>query len=205
MPYFRIALAAIVLAAATTARAGAIFSIDAPATVSPGDAFTVNANIAGITDLYAFQFDLSFDPVVLAATSSTEGPFLPSGGATFFIPGTIDNVNGMVTATADTLIAAPAGVSGADTLASFGFSAIGVGTSALTFSNVILLDSNLNDIPFTLSNGSVTVQGGGPSAVPEPVTAALLGTALLVLWVLERRTLRLWLSGLCRLDLDRFR
>jgi general secretion pathway protein D len=86
--------------------AAAALSVNAPSSVAVGDIFTVNADIASITDLYAFQFDLSFDPAVLAATSSTEGPFLPSGGATFFIPGAIDNLNGMVTATVDTLIAA---------------------------------------------------------------------------------------------------
>ncbi|HEV3199328.1 MAG TPA: cohesin domain-containing protein, partial [Bryobacteraceae bacterium] len=66
-------------------------SVDAPSSAAVGDIFTVNVNIAGITDLYGFQFDLSFDPAILAAASSTEGPFLPTGGATFFIPGTIDN------------------------------------------------------------------------------------------------------------------
>ena len=61
-----------------------------------------------------------------------EGPFLPSGGATFFIAGAIDKVNGTVTATADSLIAAPAGVSGDGTLVRSGLWRVGAGPGALT-------------------------------------------------------------------------
>ena len=72
----------------------------APATSpSVGQTFDVDVNVTGASDLYAYQMDLTFDPTVLSALSVTEGPFLPGGGTTFFIPGTIDNVGGSVTAT----------------------------------------------------------------------------------------------------------
>jgi hypothetical protein len=48
----------------------------------------VDVNISGVTDLYDFQFDLSFNPAVIQATSVLEGKFLLSGGGTtFFLPG----------------------------------------------------------------------------------------------------------------------
>jgi hypothetical protein len=110
-----------------------------------GDTFEVDVNATGITDLYAFQFDLTFDPTILEADSVTEGAFLPSGGTTFFIPGTIDNVGGDISANADTLIGAISGVTGDGTLAEFDFTALADGTSAISFANNILLDSSLND------------------------------------------------------------
>ena len=65
--------------------------------ISPGQKFSLDVDVSNITDLYAFQFDLGFDPGLLSALSVTEGTFLPSGGSTFFLPGTIDNVGGTVT------------------------------------------------------------------------------------------------------------
>src|SRR5690349_16751681 len=78
-----------------------VVSIQPPATnQASGDTFTVDVNVSGVADLYAFQFDLTFDPTLLFAVLVTEGGFLPGGGTTFFIPGTIDNVGGDITATA---------------------------------------------------------------------------------------------------------
>src|ERR1700738_335986 len=53
--------------------------------VQPGQSFSLDVVISNVADLYAFQFDLAFDPFVLSATGVTEGPFLPSGGITAFI------------------------------------------------------------------------------------------------------------------------
>jgi Cohesin domain len=111
-----------------------------------GDTFNVDVDVTGITDLFAFQFDLTFDPTLLSAVSVIEGPFLPGGGTTIFIPGSIDNVGGTVAATADTLIGAISGVAGNGVLAEFQFTALAPGTSALSFGNEILLDSSLSDI-----------------------------------------------------------
>jgi general secretion pathway protein D len=156
-------------------------SIQSPATnPTVGDTFIVDVNVADITDLYAFQFDLSFDPTLLSAVSVAEGAFLPSSGTTFFIPGTIDNVGGTITANADTLIGAIPGVTGDGTLVEVELTALAPGTSALSFGNEILLDSSLNDITAetTFQNGSVTI--GGVSAVPEPSTFSMVGTCFLI-------------------------
>src|SRR5437870_1479224 len=89
--------------------------------VTPGDTLTLDVDVANVTDLFAFQFDLGFSPGVLSALSITEGAFLPGGGTTFFIPGTIDNVGGAITATADSLIGTISGVNGNGTLAAVQF------------------------------------------------------------------------------------
>jgi adhesin HecA-like repeat protein len=143
-----------------------ILTIQGPTTVSQGSSLAVDVNIASVTDLYGFQFDLGFNPSVLMATVVSEGAFLPSGGSTFFIPGTIDNTNGIVAATADTLISAMSGVTGSGTLAVFDFTAIANGATGLTLSNVILVDSNGNLIN-TVANS------------PEPNALILFAVTLL--------------------------
>ncbi len=140
--------------------------------VAIGDTFDVPVSVSGVSDLYAFQFDLSYDPTVLQLLSINEGSFLPSAGSTLFIPATIDNTAGAATSTADTLIGTIPGASGEGDLAIFDFKAISVGNSALTLSNVTLLDSSINNIAFTTTNGQVV------SEVPEPNILPMLGLVL---------------------------
>jgi hypothetical protein len=155
-------------------------TVIAPATVSQGSTFSADVKISDVTDLYDFQFDLSFNNAVLQATNNIlEGTFLSGGGSTFFIPGTIDNTTGNVTFNADTLLGAVPGVSGSGTLAVFGFMALAPGTSNLTISNVLLQDSSGASLSGTTTGGSVTVQG--PATVPEPSGLTLLAMGLLVL------------------------
>jgi general secretion pathway protein D len=184
------AMLAAVACVATMVDAGAsplpIVGVHASApTAAVGDTVVVDVDITGVTDLYAFQFDLQFDPALLSFTggASTEGAFLPGGGTTFFIAGT-DYGSGAVTATADTLIGVVAGVSGSGILATFSFTAIAAGVSTLTLANVFLLDSDLNTIAFTTANASVSVQQG--TALTEPSTLLLLALALALVAVVRR-------------------
>jgi hypothetical protein len=150
--------------------AAAIISI-APTSeeIANGNTFTVDINIGSVTDLYGYQFDVSFNSTILQAVSSSEGSFLTTVGSTYFVPGTNDNSNGLLGATADTLLSAVPGVSGSGTLATLTFQAIGSGTSTLSLGNVQLLDSSLNLIDGIASNGSITV-----APVPLPAAAPLL-------------------------------
>jgi hypothetical protein len=149
--------------------------VPASQAVPPGQSLALDVNIVNVTDLFSFQFDLAFTPGVLSATSITEGRFLPSGGATVFIPGTIDNVGSTITFTADSLIGPPPGVSGSGTLATVDFRALALGTSLVTLTNVILLDSSLGDITASTIEGSITVRQA-VTGVPEPAAWLLLAT-----------------------------
>ena len=147
---------------------------------SPGTNFALDLVVANITDLYSVQFDVTFDPTVVSAVNIVEGSLLPSGGPTFFIPGTIDNGAGTITLTADTLIGTVAGVSGSGTLAEIVFTALNSGTSTIGLSNVVLLDSNSppDEIPAVATNGTILVT---PNAVPEPTAMILIGSGLFVM------------------------
>src|SRR5437868_2988547 len=93
------------------------------ASVLEGQTFDLPVQVSPVSDLYSFQFDLSFDPTIVELESISEGTFLPSGGATFFLPGTIDNTAGTATFTADSLVGAIPGVSGDGELALLSFKA----------------------------------------------------------------------------------
>jgi hypothetical protein len=148
--------------------------------VAPGGTFSVDVDISGAADLYGYQFDLSFDPKVISAVSSSEGSFLAAGGSTFFIPGTSDNVGGVVAATADTLLSPVAGATGSGTLAVFKFEALGAGISSIGISGAQLLDSDFNSIDSQSISGSVTVAPRVASAPELDPASTASGLSLLL-------------------------
>ena len=152
------------------------------ASVTQGSSFVVDVNISNAVDLYDFQLDLFYNPAVLQVAEVTEGSFLPGSGATFFLPGFVDNGSGNVTFNADTLETAIPGANGNGTLIEFHFDAIGEGTSFLNLDNIILGDSQGNLISSATTNGSVTVTTGSATVpTPEPDTLALLAVGLLTI------------------------
>lgn len=167
-----IALVAFTMSPAPVFGDTANLSVSSPATVSEGSSFTVDVNISGVTDLYDYQFDLAFNPGILSATSVLEGGFLTSGGSTFFVPGTIDNVGGTIAFNADTLLGMISGVSGSGTLLVFDFTATAPGVSDFTVENVTLQDSTGDILDDTAIGGSVVVEG--TSAAPEPSVFTIL-------------------------------
>lgn len=149
--------------------------------VALGQTFPLNVNVMSVTDLYAFQFDLAFNPTVLSVVSLAEGAFLPGGGATTFVPGAIDNLAGLIAFTADALTGITSGVDGNGNLMLVQFRALSAGTSPITLSNLILLNSQLNDIEATTASGSVAVTSQPPT-LAEPPGMALIGVGLLAIF-----------------------
>jgi hypothetical protein len=189
-----VAFAATASLIGSLANGQATISIDPTSqTTSTGTVVTIDVDIANVTNLYAYQFDLTFNPSVLTAVSSSEGSFLTTGGnSTFFIPGTNNNVDGVVSATADTILSAVPGVNGSGELAVFTFDAIGKGLSTLGFENVMLLDSSFNSISNTTTGATVTV-GSGTAKVPEIDPASAISALTLlggVIVLCGRRTMR---------------
>lgn len=178
-------LAALALCSACLAPAAAApsLAVTGPASVQLGSSFTLSVAVAGITDLYGFQFDLQFDPAAFRLDGVAEGGFLATAGSTLFDGGTIDNAGGSARYTLGTLIGDGPGAAGAGTLAAFSFTSIGTAAGAASFSlsDVTLLDASLRDV-------AVTATGLSVSAVPEPATWGLLLAGLgSVAWRARRR------------------
>ena len=129
------------------------------------------------------EFDLLFNPSLLAATGVVEGGFLLDPVFVAPPPGTqIDNSAGSVEMAAATLL--PIGASGSGVLASIGFDTLAVGTSVLDLDNVLLSAPFGVPIEFEgLQDGSVEITPG--TAVPEPLIPALLAGGLLASLLLD--------------------
>ncbi|MDP1902077.1 MAG: cohesin domain-containing protein [Rubrivivax sp.] len=144
-------------------------------TVAVGDTFTIpiSISIADPSALDFFQFSLAFAPPIVdvADAGATRGEVLPSDWF-FTSPGFVDHVSGLI------LAVSAFGTSFSDTgvIANFEFTALQVGVSPLTFSDVFL---NLSDSGFDLSPGQITVTAR--TTVPEPTTLLLVASALVLL------------------------
>lgn len=156
--------------------------------VSVNQTFSLSVSVSNVSNLFAYQFSLRFDPTILSANSISEGSLLSGGGGTFFIPGTINNTAGTITLTANTLLGPVSGISGSGILATFNFSSLAVGSSPSTIFDVTLLNSNLSPIPASVQAGTVKVQ-----SVPEPTTILLLGVG--VVGIAARARLRYKIGG----------
>jgi len=180
-------ITALAVAIGTTCAAAPIFGF---ATSTPivtlGNNFTVDVTVTGAVDLYDWQLDVQWLPADRASASNvTEGPFL--GAGTTFLPGNIDNVNGMITFMADTLNGMVPGANGAGVLAHILYSSLTSGILNFSLANVLADDSQGNPIVPGPSTGlAVTIVPN--STVPEPATFGLLAMGLALGAVVRRRT-----------------
>jgi hypothetical protein len=177
-----VALSLITIALRVQAQSSAPTLTVATGQANPGDSFDLPITISTTTGIRAYQFDLAFDPSRLQVNSVGDGGFLATaGGGSNPIPGirpVIDNVNGLVTGTAWTL------VSGA------GFTALGQGSLAIinmtvltgatngeayvNLNNVELYDVNAQRIPGVETvNGWVQVGVGGSPLAPTAGAASV--------------------------------
>ena len=175
-------LAAALLAASSQAWAAPILTAEAtpnPATL--GSALDVDVRIADIADLYAYQFTLNYNANLLQAVGVLEGAFLGSAGQTFSYGGVIDNAAGSISFIFNTLVGDIPGASGSGSLAQIRFETTGIGSAALSFSDLVFLDSGLVDI--AVDTGSLQV-----GVVPEPASYMLFGIGLIGAAALRRRS-----------------
>jgi hypothetical protein len=109
-------------------------------TVDVGQGFSVDINISSVSDLYGWEFKLGWNSTLLSLVSINEGPFLRSGGNTFFtyyLNTTDEHL--VVDCTLEGQIP---GVSGNGTLATVMFNATNVGECPLNLYNVTLISSS---------------------------------------------------------------
>ncbi|MBL8277468.1 MAG: PEP-CTERM sorting domain-containing protein [Pelomonas sp.] len=185
---FRLSAALLALSAWAAPALAATPQVTFVATPNPaqqGSTLDIGVLIAGVADLYAYNFSLTFDASLLQVTSIDTGSFLATGGTTTGDTGTVDNTAGTISFAYNSLIGAIPGVSGNGTLLTVHLSAIGTGTSPLTFvaADTTFLDSNLATITVQTVDSSVQVA----AAVPEPESYLMLAAGLAGLGLWRRR------------------
>ena len=159
---------------AAFASAGPILSINpTTTTVNVGEIFGVDVNIAGVTDLFLFNFDVIFDDTLLDPVFfppdpadpfdpggfSVEGSFLSQGGETVFNAGVYDGSDPGNIAFISGVLAAPVTiVQGGGTLATVMCTAKAAGQANFLLTGDFLQDSSGNLIaPDAIGNASVTI------------------------------------------------
>ncbi len=165
----------------TTTQGSASVSLNpSTATVNVGESVVVDVLIDDVTDLFGADVRLKYDPSVLEVvdantlvpdTQIESGNFPDiSSGMGFVAQNVVDLEEGTI-GYATTLLSPAEPVSGSGTLASITFRGKTTGNSDISFTSILLSDSNANQIPVTKSGASLTVVAGGPpapSATPEP-------------------------------------
>jgi len=126
--------------------------------VTPCTNFTVNVRIRDVVDLYAWQFNMTFDPNLVQCVSVTEGEFLRNVGSTTGLILGVNNTNGWIKA-ACSLVGAVSGASGGCVLAYVTFHCTSVGGSILGLHDTKLLNSSRVSVPAPPNLGDVNGDG----------------------------------------------
>lgn len=144
-------------------------SVDASSTtVDLGETFPINVNVTDVTDLAVWDFALLYRNDILHGVNATEGPFLKTGGNTFFwqvqFTDQYNETHGRIYLTCSLLGSIP-GVDGSGTLATINFQAVGGGNTTLHLTDTVLGDSQANPIDHTTNDGNIQVIGVSDIAI----------------------------------------
>jgi len=137
-------------------------------THAKGSVFQVGIATEGVSNLGAFQFALTFDPLLVRPDAVFLGSMLGSTGRTVSCLSPVFT-SAAVQFTCVTLGDTPAGPSGSGFLAQVEFTALEEGTTAMELEDVILTDTQANVLPSSTADGSRTI---GPCAgtCPTPTS-----------------------------------
>lgn len=139
-------LVVLVVASVNAAPAEPVVTVNPKISVTaPGESFEINVTVSDVSDLYGWQFNITFNSAVLNCTGVEIGPFLQQAGTVFPLPPTIDNDAGFAFFGASLLPPyPPEGASGSGALTTATFVVKTEGESTLHF-----FESKLNLWNFT--------------------------------------------------------
>jgi len=146
-------------------------------TTAPGQTITINLLINQVTDLWDAFFDLIYNSNIVEFITATDGGFLSSDGTPISVLASTSpqvNPDKRLTLGITRLGSGLAGVStvSSKTIVGLQFRTVSAGATTLSFINSAdatgIVDSNLNYITSTWTNGSVSVVDSTPPPVIPP-------------------------------------
>jgi hypothetical protein len=144
-----------VVQSASTASTATLSVSPASIRATQGQNFTISVTVSNVLDLYGWEFRMNWTTTLVDEVNVVEGPFLKSGGTTFFTVNVNATAGSMIV---DCTLTGPvSGVNGNGTLATVTFYAKNVGTSPLNLYDVILVDSSVQVIPSQATGGYADV------------------------------------------------
>ena len=122
-----------------------------------GEEYTVFINVTDVTDLYAWEFQLTYDPLILDLTyNNTVAGGLNTPTNTF--KDDANETSGQLWWAVSTTYPTTSGATYTEhAIFEMHFQALATGTSSLTLSGTILSDSGANAITHTTANGQIGV------------------------------------------------
>ncbi|NIA01888.1 MAG: hypothetical protein GWP15_00735 [Nitrospirae bacterium] len=167
---------------------GPAVTVIAPASVGVGDDIVVSVEVDSVNDLYAYGFEITYDPAVLNFVSVVDSGLLSSdGAATAFNYGLENGVQGTLLVGNARLVNPPVGVDGAGVLFDLNFSVVGVDgdNTALTLGGSSYLANSVGDILASFDGGNVDIgtgAGGADSVVNLSVVPGAVMYSLELNW-----------------------
>jgi len=159
----------------------AVLRLEMPAApVSTGETITIPIVIDGVTNLGAFDVQVSFDPAILKAEKVEAGPFLGSSGRQVNCPH-VSADKGSVRLTCVTLGATPAGPNGTGVLATVVIKPVAAGTSPLRFERLQLTDPPAHLLVVQGEDSSLTVVRGSEDGFAWALWGPVIGVSALIL------------------------
>ena len=137
--------------------------------------FSVNVTITNVTCLCAWEVKIYYRNSILTCINATEGPFLQTGGTTFWaenITNAYNSTHGRV-CVGSTLLGQVHGVNGSGVLAIITFQTQGIGNTTLHFDDTQLYDCSMPPQPIDHEtiDGEVSVVGIHDVAVIDVTTS----------------------------------
>jgi hypothetical protein len=163
---------------------GTVVKVDpATKTVEQGVTFSIDVLVVDVVDLYTWQIKLQFDPTVLQCEGATyPSDHVFAGQPIVPVTPVIDNIGGTVLYGC-TLMGGATTFTGSGKLCRIDFRGIKSGTSSLQFlgaptADTYLLNYDMDTIPITVEDGSVTVQP--TTKPPSEITIDVSPTSIFV-------------------------
>lgn len=127
---------------------------------SQGDQICLDVTVTNFTDILGLQYSISYDPAILQFSSISNTNLVGLSPNSFGNP-----TPGSLTMSWSDPNATGVTVADGTVIFEACFDVIGTGTSSVSFSDtptpIEVIDADLNTIPLTQNNGTVTVEGGG--------------------------------------------